>query len=161
MQTTKFTIEDYLAEYLRGKWGVRDKEGRITNVVEIPENVYLYHTISSLTQKKPRNVNKIEGNIEIVIPYRREGNKHPEIYNYISEEGARIFNSRVKRFFRADMHEFLDMKKHIEGISYKEAAFEFLGQYGIESFDSESVTKNYKRWREKIRTVKKKPYSSR
>ena len=154
MQTTKFTIEDYLAEYLRGKWGMKDANGECTSIVEIPEDTYLYDSLSSLTMKKPRHVKEYRGNIEIVIPHRREGNKKPAVYNYISSAGARIFNKKVKLFFRAELHEYLDYKKHEEGMSYRDACFVFLSQYGIESFDPESAEKNYSRWRNKIRDKK-------
>lgn len=160
MHTTKFTIEDYLAEYLRGKWGVKDKDGNHTSVVRIPENIYLYDILSSITIKKPRHIKEIEGNLEIVIPHRKEGNKKPEVYSYVSKKGAKLFNKSLKLFFRADLHEYLDHKKHEEGISYKDAGFMFVAELGIESFDSESVTKNYSRWRQKVRN-RKKAYATR
>lgn len=160
MHTTKFTIEDYLAEYLRGKWGIRDEHGEPTPAVEIPEDVYLYDILSSLTMKTPRNATLGDNNLEVVIPHRRAGNKKPAIYNYISEKGAKIFNKKVKLFFRSELHEYLDHMKHVEGITFKDACFLFISKYGIESFDSESAEKNYARWRKKVRH-KKKAYSTR
>ncbi|MDU1892819.1 MAG: hypothetical protein E6767_19235 [Dysgonomonas sp.] len=160
MHTTKFTIEDYLAEYLRGKWGIKDENGESTQVVRIPEEIYLYDTLSCLTMKKPRKAAAPAGNLEIIIPHRREGNKKPSVYNYISERGAKIFNKKVKLFFRSELHEFLDYMKHEEGIAYKDACFMFVSKYGIESFDSESAEKNHSRWRKKVRD-RKKAYSTR
>lgn len=160
MHTTKFTIEDYLAEYLRGKWGVKNEHGEPIPVVEIPEDVYLYDILSSLTQKTPRNGSDQNANLEIIIPHRRAGNKKPAVYNYVSNKGAAIFNKKVKLFFRAELHEYLDYMKHMEGMTFKDACFLFVSKYGIESFDCESAEKNYSRWRKKIRS-RKKAYSSR
>ncbi len=160
MHTTKFTMEDYLVEYLIGKWGVLDKDGNRTNVVAIPENVYLYDTLSSLMIKKPKHAPEPSGNLEIVIPYRKEGNKKPAVYNYVSRQGAEIFAKKVKLFFRAELHEYLDYKKHEECVTYKDAGYMFVAEYGIESFDPDSARKNYARWRAKVRN-RKKAYTTR
>lgn len=156
MHTTKFTIENYLAEYLRGKWGLEDENGKNTGIVDIPKDIYLYNVLHSITIKRPRHAPIQDGNIEIVIPYRKEGNKKPEYYNYISEEGARIFNKKLKLFFRADLHEFVDNLKHNEGLTYKDACFMFVAKYNIESIDPESLIKNYYRWKETVRDNRQK-----
>ena len=143
MYTVKFDIENYLAEYLRGKWG--------PTIVEIPRDVYLYNLLHSLTKKQPSHVPVLSGNVEIIIPCRREGNKNPEYYNYVSSGGAELFNKALKLFFRADLHEFVDHMKHDKGYTYKDACFLFASQYGIESIDTESLIKNYYRWKEKVR----------
>ena len=162
MYTAKFTIEAYLAEYLRGKWSLKDAEGNPTGIVSIPEDVYLYSIFSSLTIKTPINAPVPSGNIEIIIPHRKLGNKKPERYNYISERGAQIFNKKVKLFFRADLHEFIDNQKHDEGETYKDACYIFIAKYSIESFDPDSLAKNYSRWKDTIRGNRsKKAYVSR
>lgn len=162
MHTTKFTIENYLAEYLRGKWGIKDEHGKHTGVIEIPREVYLYNILHSLTIKKPIHAPKPSGNIEIIIPYRKEGNKKPERYNYISTDAARYFNKKLKLFFRADLHEFVDNMKHDEGSTYKDACFIFIEKYEIESIDPESLIKNYYRWKETVRDNRqKKAYATR
>lgn len=160
MYTTKFTIEDYLAEYLRGKWGIKSDSEETNTIVKIPENVYLYDMLSSLTKKRPKHVPETNGNVEIIIPHRKEGNKKPLLHNYISYQGASIFNKRVKLYFRADLHEYMDFMKHDQGISYKEAAYMFINKYAIESFDPESIIKNYSRWKTKVR-MRKKTYTTR
>jgi len=162
MHTTKFTIENYLAEYLRGKWGLKDESGNITEIIEIPKDVYLYNELHSLTIKKPKHAPGPEGNIEVVIPHRREGNKKPIRYNYVSAEGSRYFNKVLKIFFRADLHEFVDSKKHDKGITYKDACYLFVAKYGIESIDPDSLVKNYYRWKETVRDNReKKSYATR
>lgn len=160
MYTTKFEIEDYLAEYLIGKWGV-DK-GDSGKVVELPRDIYLYTILHSLTIKKPKHAPVPSGNVEIVIPQKREGNKKPERYNYISSKAAKYFNRRVKAFFRADLHEFVDHWKHVEGDTYKNACFLFVAQYQIESIDPDSLSKNYYRWKGVVRDNReKRAYSTR
>ena len=162
MITAKFRIEDYLAEYLRGKWGIIDEDGKPTGIISIPENIYLYHILWGLMQTKRENETKVKPNIEIVLPHCRKGDrKDPRYYNHISLRGSLIFNSRLKKFFRADMHEFFDYMKHEEGMTYKEASFLFVAKYGIDSIDPDSLAKNYSRWKDNVRLNRKKAYSSR
>ena len=162
MFTTKFTIEPYLAEYLKGKWAIEDAEGNLTNVVQIPEKCYLYDALSSLIIKKPNQAPNPTGNIEIVVPHRREGNRRPEHYNYISERAAAIMNKKIKLFFRADLHEFIDHHKHDNGETYSDACFLFITKYSITSIDPDSLTKNYFRWKSDVRQNRnKKSYTTR
>lgn len=162
MITAKFKIEDYLAEYLRGKWGIKDKDGHPTGIVSIPEDIYLYHILWGLMQTRRKNETQVEPNIEVVLPHCRKGDrKNPRFYNYISLQGSEIFNKRLKKFFRADMHEFFDYQKHEEGITYKEAAYLFIAKYDIESIDPDSLAKNYSRWKDNVRLNRKKAYATR
>lgn len=162
MHTTKFTIENYLAEYLRGKWGLKDENGNNTGIIEIPPNVYLYNILHSLMIKKPAIIKDLVGNIEIVIPNRKEMHKNPAYYNFISKDAARYFNKKLKLFFRADLHEFLDHKKHDNGDTFKDACFLFIEKYNIESIDPESLIKNYSRWKGVVRDNRdKRAYTTR
>lgn len=162
MLTTKFTIEDYLAEYLQGKWGIINEDEKQTDVVRIPENVYLFNNLANLIVKKPDNVPEPEGNFEIIVPHVRDGNKHPKYHNYVGERGAKIFNKKVKLYFRSDLHEFIDSYKHDYGGTYLDACYEFVSKYKIKSIDPDSLAKDYSRWRKKIRDNRiKKSYSSR
>ena len=153
MHTTKFNIESYLSEYLIGKWGFQPNDKNQNSIVRLPKEVYLYNFLHSLTVKKPQHAPAPWGNIEIVVPARKEGNKPPEKYNYISRESALLFNRTLTKFFRADLHEFIDNQKHQHGISIKDACFIFISKYGIESIDAESLAKNYYRWKKKIRSL--------
>lgn len=156
MTTTRFAIEPYLAEYLRAKWPMADSNGKPTDIVSIPDKIYLYNILSSLTIKKPRHAPEPAGNLEIVIPNRKESSKDPEYYNYISAKSAVLFNKKVKLFFRAELHEFIDSRKHDEGETYKDACYLFICKYKIESIDPDSLAKNYYRWKIAIRESREK-----
>ncbi|MDR1883764.1 MAG: hypothetical protein LBR26_13410 [Prevotella sp.] len=162
MITTKFTIEPYLAEYLRGKWSVSDANGNPADIISIPDKIYLYNILSSLTIKRPKHAPLPDGNLEVILPHRKEGNKNPEYYNYISAKSAMYFNKKVKLFFRADLHEFIDSRKHDEGETYKDACYYFISKYRIESIDPDSLAKNYYRWKSMVRENReKKAYATR
>lgn len=151
MHTTQFNIDAYLAEYLLGKWGVPHENDVNRLVVQFPREIYLFNLLHSLTMKRPKHVLEAVGNIEVIIPFRKEGNKRPEHYNYISNPSAKLFNKKVTQFFRADLHEFLDNRKHVHGESIKDACFQFVAMYQIESIDPESLAKNYYRWKGDVR----------
>lgn len=165
--TATFYIEDHLARFLIGKWGKEYKEkNKITNecefrmVVELESNTILYDLIASLSRKQPRNVKAQAGNIEIKIPAIRDiVSKKPSTHNYISKSDAKIFSKSVGRLFRAEMNEYLDLMKNEEGISYKDASYMFLAQYGIESFEPDSIRRHHSRWRNKISPTRKKIFS--
>lgn len=153
MHTTRFTIDAYLAEYLLGKWGVPSENDASRLIVQIPREVYLFNLLHSLTMKRPKHVPGACGNIEMVVPFRKEGNKRPEHYNYISDPGARLFNKKATQFFRADLHEFIDNRKHVHGDSIKDACFLFVAMYQVKSIDPESLAKNYYRWKGDVREM--------
>ena len=67
MITTKITIENYLAEYLIGKYGTPDSK-----VVRLPSDLDLYHFVYDLLQKRPAGCPVDSGNLELVLPERRE-----------------------------------------------------------------------------------------
>lgn len=62
MITTKITIENYLAEYLIGKYGTPDSK-----VVRLPSDLDLYHFVYDLLQKRPTGCPVDSGNLELVI----------------------------------------------------------------------------------------------
>ena len=150
MHTVKLYIEDYLAEYLIGKWGI-DESG----LVQIPYEVYLIHDLCALTVKKNRDKVEPSFNIQIILPNIKTINKNPAIYNHMSRRGSKVFEKQVRSFFRADLHEFIDQKKHEDGISIKDTCYIFCELYNIESFNSDSMAKNYNRWRNRIRAIRK------
>lgn len=160
--TTKFDIDKYIAEYLNTAYGHKQEDGR--TIVTLPSNIYLYHTLCSLTRKQPANGFTLQGNIEISLSdcqiFTR---KDPKYYNYISPTAAKIFNKTATLFFRSTLHEYLDRMKHVEGLTYKEAAFLFVCKYEIDSIEPESLIKNHQRWISKIRScnTRKKEYTRR
>ena len=62
MITTKITIENYLAEYLIGKYGTPDSK-----VVRLPSDLDLYHFVYDLLQKRPTGCPVDSGNLELCI----------------------------------------------------------------------------------------------
>lgn len=165
--TAKFEIEDHLALFLIGKWGkeyefLNDKTNELETrmVVELDSSTILYDLIASLSKKQPLNVKEQEGNIEIKIPAIRDiMSKKPSTHNYINKIDAKVFSKSVERLFRGEMNEYMDIMKNENGISYKEASYLFLEQYGIESFEPDSIRRHHARWRDKIRPVRKKIFS--
>ncbi|MDO4165355.1 MAG: hypothetical protein Q4D56_13390 [Bacteroides sp.] len=150
MITTKITIESHLAEYLIGKYGTPGEQA-----VRLPSNLDLYVTLYDLLQKRPADCPVDRGNLELVLPERREahlpGGKPTQIYNYIGERGARILSSKVNTMMRAEMHELFDENKHVYGIDYINSAYYFLRKYSIESLSVDALLKDYQRWRRKLR----------
>ena len=148
METVGIYIKPYLAEYIKEKWGGVD------GVISIPSEIYLYHIFWSLLIKQPLGIDISKGNIKIYIPDRKDNigkRKNPQYYNHVSKNGQLVFQKRLETFFRAELHEFIDSAKHNEGISYKDACFHFLAMYNIQSIDSDSLIKNYSRWKRLIR----------
>lgn len=150
MITTKITIENYLAEYLIGKYGTPDSK-----VVRLPSDLDLYHFVYDLLQKRPAGCPVDSGNLELVLPERREahlpGDKPLATYNYIGERGAKILSRKINTMMRAELHDLFDENKHVYGIDYINSAWYFLRKYCIESLSVEALLKDYQRWRRKMR----------
>ncbi len=154
MITTKITIKSFLAEYIIGKYGKPDE-----SAVRLPDDLDLYHTIYDLLQKRPVNCPIDKGNLELVLPERREGHhiggKSTNTYNYLSQQSATILERKINVMMRAELHELLDENKHIYGIDYLNSAWYFLRKYCIESLSVDALLKDYQRWRAKMRRKKK------
>ena len=106
MITTKITIENYLAEYLIGKYGTPDSK-----VVRLPSDLDLYHFVYDLLQKRPAGCPVDSGNLELVLPERREahlpGGKPLATYNYIGERGAKILSRKINTMMDAPIFKAL------------------------------------------------------
>lgn len=168
--TATFYIKPYLAAYLVGKWGkmhpATDKHNKESTriIVEFTSDILLYDLIVSLTTIQPKNVVCQAGNIEIKVPaIRHLTSKKPSTHNYISKKNAKIFEQSVERLFKADFHEYLDIKKHEEGYTYKEASYMFLNKYCIDPdlYQPDSIRRHHSRWRNKIRNPRQKQYTRR
>ena len=59
----------------------------------------------------------------------------------------------------AQLHDFKDQNKHINGIQFKDSVFRFMSKYGIENITEDAMLKNYQRWRDKLRRKKKRGYN--
>ena len=66
--------------------------------------------------------------LEIGFQHRRS-RKDPAYYNYLSERSQRIFERKVEVMFFAEIHDYADAKKHIEGVEYAESIFRFMRIY--------------------------------
>ena len=157
MVTVKIEIEQYVAEYIKGKFF--DTE---IGAVRFPPSFDIYILLYDLLQKRPQHCPVDSGNIELALPDRREGNyaggKSPEQFNYLSQRAAKRLNDNMKLMMWAEVHEFMDENKHLKGIPFKDSAFEFLCRYGIESISEDALLKNYQRWRDKQRRTIKRRY---
>ena len=158
--STRITIKPHLAEYCIGKWGSEFQEP-----VEFPAHTELYVTIYNLTMKRPVNCPLDSGNLEVVLPNRRNDEimsirKNPEVYNYISERASKILSRKIELYFWAELHETIDENSHRYRISYSETIYTFLAKYKIESITEDALLKNYQRWKENRRKRKKRGYKN-
>jgi len=151
MNTTKITIKQHLAEYCIGKWG-----DEFAEPVAFPPKTDLYITIYDLLQKRPCNYHVDEGNLQIVLPNRMNGDsdgfrKNPACYNYLSEKSCSIIQKRIELLFWEELHTMLKQKKHDEDQNYDVTANYFICMYRIESITTDALLKNYYRWRDNFR----------
>ena len=97
------------------------------------------------------------GNLEFVLPERREG-KDPITYNWLSHRAQKRLANKMRLMMWAELHELMDENKHINGIQFKDSVFEFMCRYSIESITEDALLKNYQRWRDKLRRRNKRGY---
>lgn len=158
MTTVKIEIDAAVAEYIRGRY--YDSE---VGAVRFPPSSDIYFTIYDLLLKRPTTNPVDSGNLEFVLPDRREANhaggKDPKTYNYISKHGAAILCGRFRSLMWAELHEFMDEEKHLKGTQYKDAVHLFMCKYSIESLTDDAMLKNYQRWRYKLRRRQKRGYT--
>ena len=67
MITTRIQIESYLAEYVRGKY-----YDETIGTVRFPSSSDIYVTIYDLMEKRPVNCPADRGNLEFMLPDRRQ-----------------------------------------------------------------------------------------
>lgn len=70
MITTKITVEPHLAQYCYAKYS-SDPEGSMP--VRFADHLDVYHLVYNLLEKRPVNCPRDNGNLEIVLPDRRQG----------------------------------------------------------------------------------------
>lgn len=153
MMTVKTTVEPHIAEYIRGKF--YDYEA---GAVRFPSALDIYILIYDLLQKRPSSNPVDTGNLEFMLPERRVG-KDPVSFNYLSARAQKILADKMRLMMWAELHDFMDENKHINGIQFKESVFMFMRKYSIESITEDALLKNYQRWRDKQRRKKKRGYS--
>lgn len=158
MITVKIQVEQYVAEYIRGKYF--DPE---VGAVRFPSKLDIYILVYDLLQKRPVNCPLESGNLEFALPDRRDANmaggKSPEQFNYLSARAAKRLGDKMRLMMWAELHDLMDENKHLKGIQFKDSVFQFLCRYGIESITEDALLKNYQRWRDKQRRTTKRRYS--
>lgn len=157
MITTTIAIDDYVAEYIFGKYYNPE-----IGAVHFPSSLDIYIAIYDLLEKRPASCPVDSGNLTFALPDRREGNvacgKSPEQYNYLSGRSAKILGRRMRLMMWAELHEMIDENKHLRGIEFKESVYIFLKRYCITSIGEDGLLKNYQRWRDKLRRSVKRGY---
>lgn len=158
MITTSINIQPYVAEYIRGKY-----YDESIKTVRFPAKSDIYVAIYDLLEKRPKICSRDTGNLEFMIPDRRDANfaggKSPEQFNYISARGAKLLEKRMRVMMWAELHESMDENKHLHGMKFKETVYLFLSKYNISSIHEEGLFKNYQRWRDDLkRKAKKREY---
>lgn len=138
MITTKIFIKPHLAEYVTGKYNEN-------GYIRFPKKSDVYHVIFDLTERRPVICRPDEGNIEIILPDRREG-KSPVTYNYLSRRSQKIIERRIQNIFWAELHDYVIEEKHRYGTTYIESIARFAKRYSIESISEEGIKKNCYRW---------------
>ena len=158
MITVKIQVEQYVAEYIRGKYF--DQE---VGAVRFPSKLDIYILVYDLLQKRPVNCPLESGNLEFALPDRRDANmaggKSPEQFNYLSARAAKRLGDKMRLMMWAELHDLMDENKHLKGIQFKDSVFQFICRYGIESITEDALLKNYQRWRDKQRRTTKRRYS--
>jgi len=161
MITSKIQVREHIGEYAIGKFG-----DNYNNPVKIPCNYDLYHVIWDLVVRRPQDRPVDNGNLEVVIPNRREAQsnqtitgKNPETFNYLSERSAKIIDYKLETMMYAELHDLLDENKHRKGIEFQVTVHIFMGKYNITSISEDALLKNYYRWRKKVkRLINKRKY---
>lgn len=160
MTTVKITADEYVAEYIKGKFF--DPEA---GVVRFPSTLDIYVLIYDLLQKRPASCPVDSGNLEFALPDRREANraggKSPEQFNYLSQRSAKVLGDKMRLMMWAELHDYMDENKHLRGIQFKESVYVFMRRYGIEAITDDAMLKNYQRWRDKQRRTSKRCYHRR
>lgn len=148
MITTKIEIKSHLAEYISGKYGEVD-----CSVICFPDKLDIYHTIYDLLEKRPSDVGLDFGNLEIMLPERYNGKK-TSTFNYLGKRSVKILEKKIENMFWAELHDFLDERKHRLGDTYKDSVYFFVVKYNLDSITEDALLKNYSRWKDNIRKRK-------
>lgn len=165
MITSKINIKPHLCEYAIGRFGQN-----FENPVKFPDTSYLYFTIGDLMSVRPADKSRDFGNLEIVLPDRKEKGtddngqsirKNPERFNYFSARSALIIEGQIETALYAELHTELDDGKHRHGIDFQDTIHTFICRYQIRSITEDALLKNYYRWRKKAQRRKEKRNYSR
>ena len=148
--TTRIKVKPYLKEYLIGKYCAGEDMP-----IQFPDKTEVYHIIWNLLEKRPVNVPVDTGNLEIILPYRREG-KSPLVYNYLGLRSHRIIERNISVMMWSELHVLVEENKHKFGIDFIESVHYFMRKYCIDSLTEDAFLKNFYRWRDSLRKKAKK-----
>ena len=142
-------IKKHLVEYLNYKYLVENH-----NYIDIPHSDDLYYVLNNLRSKRPINVLVNTGNLMFRIPYPR-GGRDPDEYNHYSQDAIATIQSRINWMFKAEFHDLMDYRVDECGDALIEATILFMNKYKVYSIESDSLSKDYYRWRKKHRAQRK------
>ncbi len=154
METIKFKIRPYLAEYLMAKYAedpAPDNELE-ESAAHFGRCEELYCLLYDLLKMKPKNASPpVEHNIVVAIPCKRNG-KDPKIYNYISTRGVKEFDSHVKLMFDMELHHVIYKNIH-QGRKKRniDVVHEFIDRYNLKSISADGLLKNFNRHNRKVK----------
>lgn len=149
MITTKITIKNHLAEYVKGRYG-----GCEDKAVSFPPGSDLYVALWDLLQRRPKDAAIDTGNLEINLPVRSVG-KRPETFNYLPKRGVSILEKKIEEIMFEEIHHKLRKNKR-NGITYLETVYWFVSTYGITSITEDAFIKEYYRLRRNENNRRKK-----
>lgn len=162
MVTTSITIAPHLAQYAKAIFNVPGE-----SYIQVPRTEDLYHIVSSLMQKKPKDYElTTEGNLTIALPHRDKG-KNPHVYSHLSERSAQVIEKKIQALFWAHLHEFIDEYRHkirredLGAVFYiKDCVHIFMQKFSITEITEGALVKNYSRWKDSVRRqLKKRGYT--
>lgn len=148
-------ITPYLAEYAVRKFHVDERTGAIC----IPDTSDLYHVVWNGMTKPRRGDIPEEGNLQILLPKRREG-KNPAYYNKMSSQSVKAFDHTLRIIFNFEYHHFLlyhDRRGSRKNII--DLVDEFISRYHLVSISSDALIKNWQRYRQRISPHQKRKYT--
>lgn len=154
-------IEPYLSEYIQKKFEIDEKTGGI----KIPYTTDLYHVVWNLMSKPPQSsLCSTDSNLKIFLPCRRSRvdelpGKDPAYYNYLSSSAAKKIEASIRLMFNFEFHRvMLENEELGRPRRNQDVAEDFLHRYGLTAISSESLLKNFYRFRSKLYPKKPRKY---
>lgn len=148
MYTGKIDIKPYLAQYCQSKFATQ-----FIGVVKFPSHSTLAWLIYTLSTKRPKNKQTDSGNLEFILPQKRERIgvfKNPATYNYFTKKSQTIIQKYIYQEFWIEAHAFLNSHKMRHGIDYQDSAYLLLKKYDIDTLTTDALSKSNYRYRKRI-----------
>ena len=152
MVEVRLHLKEYLKEYLIGKYCCGFDAS-----IRVPPHTVLYHRMYSLVERRPLTAAVDAGNTVFELRFRNSC-KDPRVYNWFSMRHQKQIEQTVNMQFRAEFHDYVDIRHHRNGIPYIDAVTEFMQMYGITSLSEDALVKDYQRYRNKLRPHQPRKY---